>query len=200
MFYSVFPGAPIMNANAEVLPRRHRISADEYHRMGEAGIFSEDDRVELIEGEIIDMTPIGTRHADAVRKLIQILASNLPKEALLDVQNPVRLNDDNEPQPDMAVIKNRRYIDIHPGPEDILLLIEIADTSLDYDRNIKVPLYARHGIPEVWLVDLAGEIVEVFRKPSPTGYLEVGRHGLGERFKALLLPEVEVDPEELLGA
>ncbi len=188
-----------MNANADALPRRHRITAEEYHRMGEAGIFSEDDRVELIEGEIIDMTPIGSGHANTVDELVRMIAPRLREDKRLRVQNPIVLDHTNEPQPDLAIIKNRSYSDAHPGPEDILLLIEVADTSLTYDRTVKIPLYARHGIAEAWLVDLPGKAVEIFRYPSPNGYLDVDRHRPGQRLQALLVPEVEVDPGELFG-
>jgi Uma2 family endonuclease len=187
-----------LNANADALPRRHRITVEEYHRMGEAGIFSEDDRVELIEGEIIDTTPIGTRHANAVRKLIRILADRLPGEAMLDVQNPIRLDDGNEPQPDIAIIRSRSYIDAHPGPGDVLLLIEVADASTDYDRRVKIPLYARHGLPEVWLVDLGEGIIEGFRKSAEEGYREVRRHRPGEPIRPQFAPEIPVDPEEVI--
>lgn len=188
-----------MNVNTETFPRRHRITVEEFHRMGEASIFSEDDRVELIEGEIIDMAPIGTKHAETVRKLIRILAGKLPSQALLDVQNPVLINSGNEPQPDVTVVRNRSYIDAHPGPEDVLLLIEVADSSLTYDRSVKIPLYARHGILEVWLVDLENRAVEVFREPSADGYRKVRRYHPGERLKSLALSEIVVDLAELLG-
>ncbi len=188
-----------MNANADALPRRHRITAEEYHRMGKAGIFSEDDRVELIEGEIIDMTPIGSGHANTVDELVRLIAPRLLEDKRLRVQNPIALDNNNEPQPDIAVVKNRSYRDAHPGPEDILLLIEVADTSLTYDRTVKIPLYGRHGIAEVWLMDLPGKVVEIFRQPSPDGYLDVHRPGPSQRLQALLVPEAEVDLGELFG-
>ncbi len=186
-----------MNANAQAFPKRHKITVQEYERMGEAGIFSEDERVELIEGEIIDMAPIGTKHADTVRKLIQALAGKLPATAILDVQNPIRLDNNTEPQPDIAILKHRSYAHCHPAPSDILLLIEVSDASANYDRSVKVPLYAHAGIPEVWLIDLTGGFVEVFRKPSPSGYQEISRHSQSERLRPLLVPEVEVALQEL---
>ncbi|CAL1241959.1 Uma2 family endonuclease [Candidatus Methylocalor cossyra] len=181
-----------MNVNAHPLPSRHRFTVEDYHRLGEIGVLSEDDRVELIEGEIIDLAPIGTQHAETLRKLIRALASHLPPEALLDVRDPIRIGG-SEPQPDIAIIRNRSYVDVHPGPEDVLLLIEVADTSLEFDRSIKIPLYARHGIPEVWLIDLAGRAVEVFRDPAAEGYRDVRRYGPAGRIRPVLIPELEVD-------
>lgn len=190
-----------MNVNAESFPRRHRITVEEYHRMGEAGIFSEDDRVELIEGEVIDMAPIGTKHASIVDELNHLISRAVPDDCRARVQNPLRLAGANEPQPDLAVVRKNasRYAVAHPGPEDVLLLIEVADSSLAYDRSVKIPLYARHGIPEVWLVDLGNRAVEVFREPSADGYRKVRRYHPGERLKSLALSEIVVDLAELLG-
>ncbi len=134
--------------------RRHRFTAEEYHRMGEAGLFGEDDRVELIEGEIIEMTPIGSRHAGTVKRL------------------PLRLGRRSEPQPDIALLRPRDdfYATGHPAAADVLLLIEVAEASLRYDREVKIPLYARHGIPAVWLVDLAGRELTAHQEPAGDGY------------------------------
>lgn len=184
-----------MNVNAHEFPRRHRVTVDEYHRMGNAGIFSEDDRLELIEGEIIDMAPIETRHAESVSRLARLFIKG--STAVVRVRDPIRLQGQSEPQPDLAVVSNRSYLDAHPGPEDVHLLIEVADTSLTYDRTVKVPLNARHGIPEVWLIDLPGETVEVYREPSPDGYRHLRRYGPGQRIQSLRVPEVELDPVEL---
>lgn len=184
--------------NAQPFPRRHRISVAEYHRMGEAGIFSEDDRVELIEGEIIDMAPIGTQHAETVRRFIHQLAAHIPEGILLDVQNPIRLDAFNEPQPDLTLIRAGDYSQSHPTAEDVLLLIEVADTSRDYDRQVKIPLYARHGIPEVWLVDLKAGVIEVFREPAAEGYRRVTCHRPGEPVTAEGVTGVRLDPAAVL--
>ncbi|MFN3920302.1 MAG: Uma2 family endonuclease [Methylohalobius sp.] len=188
-----------MNADAEAFPKRHKITVQEYERMGETGIFSEDERVELIEGEIIDMAPIGPKHASLVDELTYALAKQLPDNYRIRVQNPLRLSDTSEPQPDLVVVRQRsdRYAQSHPTPEDALLVIEVAETSTNYDRNVKIPLYARFGIPEVWLVDLSGAFIEVFRKPSPSGYQEISRHSQSERLRPLLVPEVGVEIKEL---
>jgi Uma2 family endonuclease len=163
-----------MSAMADFFPPRHRLTADEYHRMSEAGIFSEDDRVELIEGEIIDMSPIGTDHTSAVNRLNAIFARSLGLRAIVSVQNPVRLSSRSEPQPDIALLRYREdfYRHAHPGPEDILLLVEVADSSLRYDLEVKLPLYARHGVPEVWIVDLEHRRLEMYRRPAENTYLE----------------------------
>jgi Uma2 family endonuclease len=191
-----------MSANTETLPKRHRVTVNEYHRMGEAEIFSEDDRVELINGEIIDMTPIGSRYASVVDELNYRLIRQIAGTYRIRVQNPLQLAEDTEPQPDLAIVRRRsdRYAGAHPAPQDVLLLIEVADTSASYDRSVKIPLYARHSIPEVWLVDLADESVEVFRNPALTGYVDVDRHERGESLKPLLMPEVEIDLVDLFGA
>jgi len=147
----------------------------DFHRMGEAGIFSEKDRVELLEGEIIEMTPIGSRHAACVSRLNSILTSQLGPTAIVSVQNPIRLNDESEPQPDIALLKPRPdfYAEAHPKPDDILLVIEVADTSVDLDRGTKLPLYAKAGISEVWIVDLSERKVETYRQPSAQGYQSI---------------------------
>lgn len=155
--------------------------------MGEAGLFSEDDRIELVEGEIYEMSPVGERHAACVRKLNNLLARLLASEAVVDVQNPLHLSRFSLPQPDLVLLRPRGdfYAQGHPRSEDVLLLIEVADTSLDHDREVKVPLYARHGIVEVWLVDLEGRSVEVFTEPGVDGY---GRRRVVSRQDSHLTP------------
>jgi Uma2 family endonuclease len=167
--------------------------------MAEAGILHEDDRVELIEGEIADMTPIGARHANVVRNLNRILGQQVSDEFLVDVQNPVRLDEHNEPQPDLAVIRARAYRDSLPGPEDVLLLVEVSDTTLSYDRNVKLPLYARSGIPEVWIVDLAGEAVERYTTPSGNDYRHLEKVRRGEAFESTALPGLSFRADAILG-
>ncbi|MBN2701122.1 MAG: Uma2 family endonuclease [Methylothermaceae bacterium] len=167
--------------------------------MGEAGILSEDDRVELINGEIIDMAPIGNRHTTAVRKLIHFLSSAIRGKALLDVQNPILLGERSEPQPDITLLRIREdfYAEKPPAPEDVLLLMEVSDTSSSYDRSIKMPLYAEHGIREAWLIDLEKKTVEIFREPSPEGYRETKRIGSEESIRPSLCPEVKIELSKL---
>jgi Uma2 family endonuclease len=140
--------------------------------MGEAGIFAPDDRVELIQGEIIDMSPIGSGHAGLVKHLIRLFTRALEDSIIVAVQDPVRLNDFSEPQPDLALLQYREdfYTKSHPRAEDVLLLVEVADTTLQYDTEIKLPLYARSGIPEVWLVDVEGREVVLYSHPEEGRY------------------------------
>src|SRR6266508_549175 len=139
---------------------RRRFLVDDFERMAAAGILTEDDRVELIAGEIVEMAPIGGRHMGRVNVLVELLMDLVRQEALISVQNPIRLSADSEPQPDIALIRRSASRDTVPTPEDALLVIEVADSSRDYDRGVKLPLYAAAGIPETWLVDLVAEIVE----------------------------------------
>lgn len=174
--------------------RHHLLTVDDYHKMAEAGILGEDDRVELIEGELIEMAPIGSNHAGAVIRLVALLSSALAGRALISPQNPVRLGGYSEPQPDITVLRFRNdfYRTSHPQPEDVLLLIEVADTTIRYDRDVKIPLYARAGIPEVWLIDLQQERVEIYLQPSSEGYRQILRPGKSERIALSLLPDVSL--------
>jgi Uma2 family endonuclease len=158
-------------------PRR-LLTVDEYHRMGEAGILTEDDRVELIEGELVAMAPIGSEHVSASNALTRLLVLALGDRGIVSVGNPVRLNGRSEPQPDFAVLKQRDdYRTVLPRPEDAMLAVEVANTSLDYDRKVKLALYARSGIPEVWIVNLVSDEVEVYRAPIGDSYTSVARAG-----------------------
>jgi Uma2 family endonuclease len=153
-------------------------TVDEYHRMGEAGILTEDDRVELIEGELVEMAPIGSEHIASSNSLNRMLVLAVGDHGIVSVGNPVRLTRRSEPQPDFAVLKPRDYYrKTLPRPEDTMLAVEIANTSLDYDRKVKLALYARSLIPEVWIVNLAAEEVEVYRSPVADGYTSVTRAG-----------------------
>ena len=153
---------------------RHRLTVDHYHRMVESGILGPDDRVELVSGEVLDRSPIGSLHAAIVRALARWMAASVGDRAILSVQNPVLLDDASEPQPDLAILAPRVdcYAAAHPGPGDVLLVVEVAETSLAYDLGVKVPLYARHGIAEVWVIDAATRTTHRFRRPAPAGYLD----------------------------
>lgn len=180
---------------------RRRFTVDEYHRMAEAGILAEDDRVELIEGEIVEMSPIGSRHAACVKRMTSLFYRQVGQKAIVSVQDPIRLTERSEPQPDLALLRLRPdfYAKAHPGPEDILLVVEVAETSPDYDRTVKLPLYAQARIPEVWLVDLAGEGVEVYRTPTPQGYREVQHARRGQRLIPQAFPDVDLTVDEVFG-
>jgi Uma2 family endonuclease len=179
--------------------RRRRFTAEEYHLMGEAGIFGEGERVELIEGEVVQMNPIGSRHAACVRILTRLLGRSLDDEFFLDVQNPVKINGGLEPQPDLMVVRARDYKDSLPGPEDVLLLIEVSDTTLSYDRNVKLPLYAKAGIRESWIVDLAGESIERHNDPSQTGYGRMQRVGPEKTLASEAFSDLILNTDSLIG-
>lgn len=180
---------------------RRRFTVDEYHRMAEAGILHEDDRVELIDGEIVEMSPIGGRHAKCVIELTRLLAPLISDQVLLSVQNPIRLGEYYEPQPDVTVLRpSERYrAGELPEPQDVLLLIEVSDTTLSYDRDVKLPLYARSGIPEVFIVDLVGEAVERHTEPTGDGYRLVRRARRGEMLESVALPALALAVDAVLG-
>ncbi len=177
---------------ASVVPeRRHRLTYNEYLLMGERGILAPDARVELIDGEIIDMAPINSPHSGTVIRLNQMLTRALRDFALVSVQNPLIVGQYSVPQPDIAVLRPREdfYTKTHPRPEDVLLVIEVADSSTTYDRNVKAPIYAQAGIGEYWLVDLEAKSVQVFRDPQQGTYKTVlAMQGPGT-ITPILLPE-----------
>jgi Uma2 family endonuclease len=184
-----------------VAMQRRLFTVAEYYTMLEAGILTEDDRVELIEGEIVEMAAIGSRHASCVKRLNDLLVSHLRERALVAVQDPVHLSDISEPEPDVSVLRRRDdyYAGAHPGPADIFLLIEVADASLLFDRKVKIPLYAASGIPEVWLIDLTQAILEVYRKPEQGTYREVLRLRAGSTVSPAAFPDQVWDVSQLIG-
>ena len=177
--------------------RRWRFTVHDYHRMGEAEILHEDDRVELIEGELVEMPAIGTRHFACVNRLNRLIMRAVGDAAIVSVQNPVRLNEYNEPQPDLTMIRPRDYRVSLPVPEDVLLLIEVSDTTLAYDRNVKLPLYARAGIGEVWIVDLQGGVIERHTDPSEDGYRGLERARRGETLGSVTLPDLSLSVDDV---
>ena len=180
---------------------RRRFTADEYHRMGQVGILAEDDRLELLEGEIVEMAPIGSKHQATVDRLNALFSRRLADSATVRVQGPVRLGGDSEPQPDVSLLRLRPdfYQFGHPGPGDVLLLVEVSDTSTEYDREVKVPLYARHGVAEVWLVGLETETVEVYRGPAAQGYQNVSQSVRGQGLSPEFFPGLELAVDDILG-
>ena len=179
---------------------RRRFTVDEYHRMGDAGILHEDDRVELIDGEIVEMTPINVPHAVVVGQLTMLLAPMVAGRAIVWVQNPIYIDNLNEPQPDIAVVKARNYLaqQHHPGPGDILLLIEVVDTSIATDRRHKIPRYARAGINEVWLVNIPKKVVEVYSEPVGGKYGSIQRVGKGQTIGPKALPDIGIAVDDFL--
>lgn len=188
------------DAEVVVEAQHHRFSVDDYHRLAEAAVLDEDDRVELIRGELIEMAPIGSRHAESLRRLHRALASVVGDKALVAVQDPLRLVD-SEPQPDLLLLSPRPsgYWDAHPGVGDVLLVVEVADTSARTDREIKLPLYAEAGIAEAWLVDLVAGCLEIHRDPRLQGYRSITVARAGDTISPAALPEATVEVGPLLG-
>lgn len=174
----------------------------EYYRMAEAGILHEDDRVELIEGEIVEMTPIGPRHANCVDRLTRLIVEFAGRRYVVRVQGPIRLDDGSEPQPDLTLLRRPAegsYASDHPTPQDVLLVVEVADASLEYDREVKLPLYARAGIPEAWLMDLRNGVVEVHSEATPEGYRTIEKVRRAETVSSKTVPGLVLRAEEILG-
>ena len=178
---------------------RHKLSLKAYHQMAQAGILAEDSRVELIQGELLDMAPIGSRHAWMVSVLNKALIDAVADMAIVYTQNPIALPPDSEPQPDIALLRPKAagYADALPGAADVLLLIEVADTTVEYDRTIKLQLYAAHDIPEVWLFDLRRGVVEVNLEPTAKGYRRRLERKNTEILSPSLLPTVNVTLAEI---
>jgi Uma2 family endonuclease len=180
----------------------HRFDVDAYHRMAAAGILSPEDRVELIEGEIVDMAPIGSAHAATTDLLNELVTRALAiGQVQVRIQGPLRLDAHNEPQPDLMLLRSKPdfYRSGHPNAADVLLLVEVADSPLAWDRGPKLALYARHGVPEMWIVDLVGRAVEICRDPGPEGYADRRRVSEGKATPTLV-PGVDVDVAALLAS
>lgn len=202
-FSEVLAGSTTRYARQEPMSveiHKRLFSVDEYHQMVRTGILSEADRVELIEGEIVQMSPIGRRHAACVNRLNQLFSRRLGTAVLVSIQNPVSLSQHSQPQPDVALLRPRAdfYASGHPGSDDILLVVEVAETSAQFDREVKIPLYAEAGIPEVWLVDLAAGTISVHRGPTAGGYDQVHTISSGELPSLLSLPQIRLSADEIL--
>ena len=177
--------------------RTRRFTADEYERMVELGIFREDERLELIGGEVVEMAPVGHRHAACIANLHESFVMGLGKRALVWSQGPARLAIDSVPEPDLALLRRRSYRAGSPRPDDVLLVVEVAESSLRYDRTTKLRLYARAGVPEYWVVSVAGEWIEVYRSPEGEGYRERRRAGRGETVAPAAFADVSIDVDEV---
>lgn len=175
-------GAPL------TIPRR-LLSVEEYYRLGEAGVLGEDDRVELIEGEMIEMAPIGGPHMHLVNVLNRVFTAQLGEQGLVSVQNPIVLPPRNAPQPDLAILRidNLRRREV-PRAQDVLLVVEVAHTTLEYDRDVKIPIYARHGIPEAWLFDVEAQALSIYLDPAAKGYRRLLTPSSSETVSPILLP------------
>jgi Uma2 family endonuclease len=178
----------------------HRFNVADYYRMAETGVLKPDARVELLDGKIIDMLPIGPFHGGSVNRLNRLFSKLSNGRWLVSPQNPVHLDDYSEPQPDLMLLKPEPddYTSRHPGPEDVFLLIEVADTTLAYDREQKLPAYGRAGIPEVWILNLRERTVEVYREPHFTGFRSNQSFGPADKISPVAFPDVVVPVAELL--
>ena len=179
----------------------YRFTRADYHRMGEVGILAEDDPVELIDGQVGAMSPIGRRHRGSVNRLTHLFSSRVGERAMLSVQNPVQLDDYSEPEPDIALLRPRAdfYSEADARPEDILLIIEVADSSLEYDRRVKAPLYARNGIPELWIANLIQDHLLVYLDPPPAGYGTTQILRRRETIRPSAFPDLEIAVDDVLG-
>jgi Uma2 family endonuclease len=178
---------------------RRRFTVDEYLQMAQAGILNEDDRVELLDGEIVEMTPIGRPHAACVNALIRLLTFGAGSAAVVWVQGPVRLSENSQPEPDIALLRPRAvpYRDADVEPRDVLLLIEVSGTSLRRDRELKLPLYAQAGIREYWIVDVQSKVVEVYTNPSGSSYASVQKFRRGESVIPLAFSDLRIAVDEI---
>ena len=173
-----------------VMLAKRRFTVDEYYRMAEVGILSARDRVELIDGEIVTMTPIGARHNGCVTSAARALTRAAGDDALVQSQGPVRLDVYYEPEPDLALLRPRDdfYTSRHAGPADVILIVEIADSSIEYDRDVKASIYAMSGIPEYWVADLNANILVKYSLPNPRGYQRIEECCRGQSIAPQLLP------------
>ncbi len=180
---------------------RRRFTTTEYARMAEAGVLGEDDRLELIEGEIFELAPIGYGHAACVRRLTSLFSRLLGEGVQVSVQNPIDLDEHTQPQPDVVLLRPRDdfYSSSHPTAADILLLVEVAETSGEYDRQIKVPVYAKHGVHEAWLVDLRQRRVIVYRDPSAGNYRTTHIFRSSEALISSSFPDLVFSLADILG-
>jgi len=185
---------PIANSHKFLL------TTDQYHLMHEAGVFQDGDRLELVNGEIQTMSPIGRKHVACIIRLVKLFEKKLGDRVMVSAQNSIRLNNHAEPQPDIAILKWRDdfYHEALPTPDDILLIIEVADSSIDYDRHVKAPLYAAAAIPEMWLFDVNQKTIEGYSQPSPNGYKLLRRYDEGDKLSILAFPDVTFNWNELL--
>ncbi|MFN0124136.1 MAG: Uma2 family endonuclease [Blastocatellia bacterium] len=184
------------------LPLAHKLfTVSEYFRMIELGVLNEDDRMELLEGEIIKMAAIGPGHAACLERLADYLAAKIKKLAMVRRQNPIGLSDISAPEPDIVLVKPRDdyYIGSHPKPDDVILVIEVAETTAETDRHYKIPMYARAGIPEAWLIDLVKDRIEVYTQPADGIYREIRITTRDQRVISEALPNLKLKADDILG-
>jgi Uma2 family endonuclease len=182
-----------------LIERQHRFSVKEYYRMLETGVLRPDARVELLDGQIIDISPIGPFQGSVTKHLNEIFTAASRRRWITTVQDPVRLDEHSEPQPDLMLLKRVAdfYRQQHPQPEDVHLLIEVSDTTLEADHEDKIPAYGRAGVAEAWIVNLVEEVVEVYREPTFTGYASITKFRVGDEISPLAFPDATVAVAEL---
>jgi Uma2 family endonuclease len=180
---------------------REKFTVGQYHQMIESGILTDRDHVELLQGEIIEMSPVGRQHAAYVDRLTELFVLELSSWARIRVQSPIRLSNNSEPQPDVAILQRRAdfYAEGHPQPQDIFALVEVSDTTIEFDRTVKVPLYAQDNIAEVWIVDLNAEAVQVYREPVTACYQHVQTYHRGQSIASQVFADVQFAVDQLLG-
>lgn len=189
----------MMNVQTQPQPRRLRFTVDEYYKMIELGMLKDYEKAEIIEGELIQKMPIGDRHAAAVDFLNRFITKSVSDNVLVKIQNPVRLSDYNEPEPDIALADLTKYDGRrHPQPAEILLLIEVSDSTLKYDRSTKLVLYAEAEIPEVWIVNLPNDIIEIHTKPGSGIYQLTKIYKRGETLESEILPDLKLEVDKIL--
>ncbi len=189
-----------MNVQSYPQPRRLRFSVDEYYQMIELGILKDYEKAEIIEGELIQKMPIGDKHASVVNNLTRILIRNVSDDVLVSVQNPLRISDFNEPEPDFVLADLTKFDGKrHPRPAETLLVVEVSDSTLKYDRDTKLSLYAEAEIPEVWIVNLKNDIVEVHQNPSVGIYQLTQIYKRGDIVKSAVLSNLEIAVDKILG-
>lgn len=179
---------------------RHLFTVDRYHQMIDAGILTENDRVQLIQGDLITMSPIGIRHAACVNKLTRKLSQHLSEQAIVSVQNPIQLSDISEPEPDVALLVYRDdyYANRLPQAADVYLIIEVSDSTLAFDRTVKLPMYAQAGIAEVWVVNLIDNAIEVYREPVAGKYTTRMRVAKNGEVTAVSFPQITFPVSDLI--
>lgn len=182
-----------------MVPARYKFTLEAYHRLGEMGFFGEDDRIELLEGEIIEMTPIGLRHAACVKRLNALLSHQVGTRGILSIQDPLRVSD-SELLPDIAILCYRDdfYATQAATAEDALLIIEVADSSLHYDQTVKAPLYAQGGVPELWVIDLNDDLIWVYLEPSDKGYLSIKAHQRGDSITPQAFEDIQFNVKDIV--
>lgn len=189
----------MMNVQTQPQPRRLRFTVDEYYKMIELGLLKDYEKAEIIEGELIQKMTVGNRHAFIVDTLNRFFVKNVSDDVLVRIQNPVRLTDFNEPEPDIALADLTKYDGRrHPQPGEILLVVEVSDSTLKYDRDTKLPLYAEAEIPEVWIVNLPNNIIEIHQKPSVGIYQLTKIFKKGEQIESEILPDLNLKVDEIL--